>query len=203
MATDAASFYEIIEPEQIPESELADALGKIIDGLFDSRPCSETPEVLQKRLESAFRSFCALAWIVRPTAIHPGGVSGRRIAEAIGVTPQGFSKAAIRWTDMLGGMKNRSQKSEGARAAYKLAGGKTFSKGMRRKTPSHIGTAKIDERRSAKDEAAIDDALSALRGGSRLWTLNDRRVLLEAGLIDEQSMLTEEGKQRMSNPWKQ
>lgn len=70
----------------------------------------------QPNLHTAFRRFVAITWLVRPELL--GNVSLMDLGPELGCTRANLSKMIRDFGDRWGGLRNRLQKTEGARAIY-------------------------------------------------------------------------------------
>lgn len=196
-----------IEPLECPEGIGADVIRALMLQVFPPPGSGQhdnkvnIPELTRYRMQAAFRSFVAASLLIAPEVANPDGQSQRAIAEMLGITKAALSKRMVEWSKQLG-VLGAGMRSPAARESYRQSTtGHSRCKGTKKSRALHVGERKVDAASVERDEAGIEKALAALRSGSRTWTLQDRRVLLAAGLIDGTSRLTAEGKARLANPW--
>jgi hypothetical protein len=68
---------------------------------------------------SCFRRFVAVIWVLRPEMLHEASLS--QLAPQLSVTRQALSKAARKFSDRHGGLRNRLMRSEETRRKCSVA----------------------------------------------------------------------------------
>ncbi len=193
-------FYDTLEPEPPRERDmLAEAIGEILDRCVGVTGTSKTatPELVVSGLESSFRRFVAMIYVIKPQLLGASRPAWF-YAEALGFTRQGFSRLCTEWSDVLGGMRNPAMRTQAARDTYrnmKRGGSAVGTKKTR--TASHIGGNRVDTEMRQLTEHMIVVAMEAFRTG-KAWSTPQRRKLLQAGLIDAEDQLTDSGRERLA-----
>ena len=88
----------------------------------------------QPRLNVAFMRFVALTWLLRPELL--GDVSLMKLAPQLGCTRANLSKLIRDFGDRWGGLRNRLQKTEGARRIYSEAQKRDHWRNREKKKPA-------------------------------------------------------------------
>ena len=83
-------------------------------------------------MQSAFRKFVVISSLIDPKLL--GGLHGRKIGDAIGVTKAAVSKISVEFRDAFGGIRFRNTRSQEAREVMRLARLKQGNVSRRRKT---------------------------------------------------------------------
>jgi hypothetical protein len=194
LATSLSDFYDELEPQENFTSEQAEAIGALIEDMFTFGKFSspQTAELLRSRMQTAFRKFVALAFVMRPAAISTKAVTARQISESLSMTRQGFSLLCVSWSDRLGGLRSGGMKTAEARQNYRSAGGGAVGRTTPRPAHGIIGDAYRDNDMREFQMRTAKGAIAKLNSEGT-WSLVEVRTLLTLGWIDEDARLTAEG----------
>lgn len=88
----------------------------------------------QPNLHVAFRRFCCIVWLTRPEFL--GNKPLMDLGPELGCTRANLSKLIRDFGDSLGGLRNRLQKTESARAIYSTAQLKDHWRNRAKKKPA-------------------------------------------------------------------
>ena len=91
----------------------------------------------QRNLHKAFRRFVAITWLVRPELL--GDISLMQLGPELSCTRANLSKMIRDFGDRWGGLRNRLQKTEGARRIYAEAQLKDHWRNRAKKKPPASG----------------------------------------------------------------
>lgn len=196
-ATTTEDFYEILEPSPATERDLvAEALAEVIRLCFVSprgkMPAAASAGVLAKRMESAYRNFVALCYVLKPQSL-PGDFHACEIAAALGVSRQAFSLHCVKWSDRLNGMRGPGMKTPEARKSYSRHNRRGTKHERPRSQAAGIGELRTDPLKAERTACRIAEAVEKFRAGEA-WDATDRRLLRIAGFISEGDELTEAGR---------
>jgi hypothetical protein len=88
----------------------------------------------QPDLKVAFMRFTCVTWLVRPELV--GNLSLAELGPQLGYTRANLSKLIRDFGDRLGGLRNRLQKTEGARQIYSEAQKRDHWRNRKKQTPA-------------------------------------------------------------------
>lgn len=179
---------DILEPIEEPEEENESiiAIRSLLEIMF-RRPHISAP----LSLDSGFRKFVALAWVLRPELC--GGESQTVIAAKLGVTRAGFSRLCVWWSEKLG-VLHPSMRSKDARESYSAVqtGHRSYKLKGEQARALPIGQIK----RRSQDVAVEDRRLEGLRqdfADGLTWRKEDKALLRRRGFITDTDQLTADG----------